>query len=136
MPSSRRNFLSVAGLSLAFSLSGCLSEGSRSVSLSVSNTTQEQQSLFIEILPADIEKNLSENALFAEWIDIGKNDESYTVRQNVFDSQRALVRVKNSRGYIGQYTFIPDCPEDPGEHIEVTLHTATTVTISQNWCRT
>jgi len=134
MPSSRRTFLSAVGSGIAVGLGGCTTKRSRSVSLSVSNATEKQHSLFIEILPADIEEDLDGNALFAEWIGTGKSDESYKKRQNVFDAQKALVRVKNSHGYIGEYTFVPDCPGDTGEHIEVTLHATNDVTISQNWC--
>lgn len=136
MPSSRRTFLTVVGAGLTVGLSGCANTGTRPVSLSVSNHTEESHSLFIEILPADIEQKLSEKQLFADWIDIGTDDASYTERANIFDAEKALVRVKNKRGYISEYTFVPDCPSsEPGEHIEVTLLSENTVTVTQNWCR-
>ncbi|NEU58399.1 hypothetical protein [Halorussus sp. MSC15.2] len=137
MPSSRRTFLTAVGTGLTVGLSGCTDAGNRPVSLSVSNLTQESYSLFIEILPADIEQDLSEKQLFAEWIDVGRDDEAYTERENVFDAVKALVRVKNESGYICEYTFVPDCPDsETGEHIEITLVSENTATVTQNWCRT
>ena len=74
--------------------------------------------------------------MFAEWIQVGSGDEAYTERKNVFDAEKAFVQVKNSQGYIIEYTFIPDCPSETGEHIEITLLSENTATITLNWCQT
>lgn len=139
MPSSRRALLGVVGTALTVGVSGCTDSESRPVSLSISNPTAERRSVFIEILPADIEGDMSENQLFVEWIDLGPNteDTAYKERQNVFEAQKALVRIKNNRGYINEYTFVPDCADSgTGEHLEVTLTANHRAAVSQNWCRT
>ncbi|WP_134668654.1 hypothetical protein [Halorussus marinus] len=140
MPASRRTFLGAVGTALATGVSGCTGSDPRPVSLSVSNLTAEDRSVFVEILPVDIEADLSEKQLFGEWIDLASNASdgtSYVDRQDVFDAQKALVRVKQSQGYINEYTFVPDCPDsDAGEHVEVSILSATVASVSQNWCRT
>jgi hypothetical protein len=140
MPSARRAFLGSVDTALAVGISGCTGSERHPVSLSVSNLTAESGSLFVEILPADVETDFSENGLFAEWIDLapdGADAASYVERRDVFDVQKALVRVKNSRGYIAEYTFVPDCLDsETGEHVEVTVLGADAATVSQSWCRT
>lgn len=139
MLSSRRTFLSAVGTALTFGVSGCAETENQPVSLSMSNPTTKRRSVFIEILPVDIEEDFSENQLFAEWIDLGSNSEdtAYKERQSIFEAQKALVRVKNSHGYISEYTFIPDCASsETSEHIEITLIADNAAAISQNWCRT
>jgi len=136
MPSARRTFLGSVGTALAVGIWGCTGSERRPVS----NPTAESRSLFVEILPADVETDFSENGLFAEWIDLapdGADAASYVERRDAFDAQKALVRVKNGRGYIVEYTFVPDCLDsETGEHVEVTVLGADAATVSQSWCRT
>lgn len=139
MESTRRTFLSLFGTGLTIGLAGCSGQETQQTSLSISNFTESTQSLFIEILPEDIKENHSENYFFAEWIDLGEHgiDDSYKEFEEVFPTEKALVRVRNSQGYLTEYTFIPDCPSsETGEHVEVTLQEENAVTVSQNWCRT
>lgn len=139
MPSSRRTVLGLVGGIISGSLAGCTSSNTSTVDLGVSNVTSQNQSLYIEILPAGVEDEISENSLYAEWFELGayQSDNSYKQKVAIFDEQKALVRVKTNNGYIGGYTFIPDCPTDgnTGEAIEVRLVSANHVQFQQNWCR-
>ncbi|WP_323675736.1 hypothetical protein [Halorubellus sp. PRR65] len=138
MPSSRRTVLGLVGGTISGGLAGCTGSNTSSVDLGVSNTTSEKQSLYIEILPASVEEGISENALFAAWFEVGadRSDKSYKQKEKIFAEQKALVRVKTDNGYIGEYTFIPDCPADgkTGEAIEVRLVSPNHIQFSQNSC--
>lgn len=139
MPSSRRTVLGLVGGVISGGLAGCTSSNASTVDLGISNATSQKQSLYVEILPASVEDDLSESALYTEWFDLGarQSDSSYRQKAAVIDEQKALVRARTDNGYIGEYTFVPDCPTDgnTGEAIEVRLVTANQVEFQQNWCR-
>jgi hypothetical protein len=139
MQASRRAVLGLVGGIITGSLAGCTSSKTSTVDLGVSNETSQKQSLYIEVLPASVENEMSENTLYTEWFELGasQSDNSYKQDAAIFDEQKSLVRVKTDNGYIGEYTFIPDCPADgnTGEAIEVRLVSTNHVQFQQNWCR-
>lgn len=139
MPSSRRAVLGLVGGVVSGGLAGCTSSNTATVDLGVSNVTSQKRSLYIEILPASVENDMSESTIYTERFELGayQSDTSYERRTAIFDEQKALVRAKTHNGYIGEYTFIPDCPTDgnTGEALEVRLVSANHVQFQQNWCR-
>lgn len=139
MSSTRRSVLGVLGGVVSGSLAGCAGSTTTQVDLGVSNVTAESRSVTVEIVPASVDANLSENTVYTEQFDLGPQESagSYVQREGVFAEQKALVRVRETNGYIGEYTFVPDCPADgrTDEAVELRLRGETQVQFSQNWCR-
>lgn len=138
MSFSRRKVLALIGGTITGSLAGCGTSTTPTVDLAVSNITSQNRSILIEVLPESVESDLSENTIYTKQFKLGPNQSDTSHKQDtaVFDEQKALVRVKTNSGYIGEYTFVPDCPADgnTGEAINVRLVSANQVQFLQNFC--
>lgn len=121
-------------------VAGCIGESGepQQVTIEVSNTTDTQRRLHLQILPAAVDSGRSENTLFQRWLtlDAQGTDGNTRVLENVFKATKAHLQVGNQIGVIGEYTFIPDCSMEERfeEEIRINLTSLHTVAFDQNSC--
>lgn len=121
-------------------LAGCggTSGEPQSVKMEVSNTTGEQRRLHLEVLPASVGTGRSENTLFERWLTLEPQgrDGNAKVLEDTFEATKAHIQVGNEIGIIGEYTFIPDCPEGEriDEELRIYLTSLHSVAFDQNSC--
>lgn len=135
----RRSVCLLIGTALG-GLAGC-SQATRDdpmVTIELSNATDNQRDVFLEVLPTDVDRDMSENMLFERQITLGPTGTDTATRElsDIFESEKALIRVENEIGTIGEYTFVPDCPR--GASVEEAVRIYVTgidgVAFAQNTC--
>ena len=141
MQSSRRTVLALLGSGVVGGLAGCTGEAEspQPVTLEVSNTTDEQRELHLAVVSATAETGRSENTLFQRWLTLEPSGSEGNARilVDTFEATKALIRVGNEIGTIGEYTFIPDCPEGAriDEVVRIYLTSLHSVAFDQNKCQ-
>lgn len=140
MLSTRRDILRIFGAGILGPLAGC-GEGNEvgpDVRLTLSNATENQQEIHIEILPASAEADRSESTLFEQWITLGPSGTENASKDftEAFQSQKAHIRIGNEIGVIGEFTFVPDCPQESSieEAVRIYLASSHSVAFDQNTC--
>lgn len=140
MHSTRRQVLALAGSGFLGGVAGCGGEAEepQPVTMEVSNTTDEQRRLHLAVIPTSAESGRSENTRFQRWLTLEPKgtDGNVKVLEDTFEATKALIRVGNQIGTIGEYTFIPDCPEGAriDEEVRIYLTSLHTVAFDQNSC--
>lgn len=140
MPPTRRAILGLFGASALAGFAGCNDTNSDKpmVTIEVSNTTDDQQQIYVEILPVSTETDRSENTLFERWITLGPTGAETAIEElpDLFESEKALIRVGNEIGIIGEYTFVPDCPRGAAveEAVRIYVTAFDSVAFNQNTC--
>lgn len=140
MSPTRRVVLAALGASGLGCLAGCFdtSADEAMVTIDISNATDEQRKISLEILPVSADTDRSENTLFERWITLGPSGtESATeALPAIFESEKALIRVGNEIGVVGEYTFVPDCPRGTAveEAVRIYVTAIDSVAFDQNTC--
>lgn len=103
---------------------GCTSVANETTSttVAVENLHEEERSITIVVLDPDVDQ-YSDATLFLEQVQLGASTNEQTPSRkfpNAFESQRALVEVRNRAG-TDQYMYHPICPTSGSDVLRILL---------------
>lgn len=109
------------------------------VTASVWNSTSEERTIQVTVVPTSIHIGLTEAHLFNQHLTLRAfgTEENSATSTDGFKAQNALAHVElPPKGVIEQYTYTPDCTgsDDPESEIRIGLDSVNSASFAQNSC--